>query len=518
MRTACVDLDGPTEFRGLVEIALSALRLNDVPTPITVRLNMLTAMGRFGPEQGFPTDKQCEVLQGYVTELCDEDDLGAIFDLVAAFGCGWQRNTDFHSNAWTGLWDLSFLSLVKRVRLICYRVSELLNDRFSLRYPTENGIKLSMSAASTFVAEALIQPSAPVSIHRSLGVMAGGVDGDPIFSGLSVTTDAGWHEEIRTGARAVYQCVQGNARVKKPKLHFEAGDVIRMTSSETRSNIQIREGHDQVIRKEIRPTAGKSFSFQGNVALTIRACTCGRRTCAQLHRLDAWNPAAEYGSLKNFLLNAIRGTMQAFAAKDFASNLLGSYWARHGCDDGSRLRLAEVAHHACLSAECHEQGENDTIHYYVGNQCDRCNSGANDDTPLVIQERLIVVGAAIESWEFKEYWRCANDECGITDLNPNIGPLIDATSAVKKKAWQCNACGGNFFGEDAINALSQCIAGSKTLLTAARELDELRLRSQCQNCDAQGSPAAYCSICERHERTNQLPGMPRWLFAPAIPN
>lgn len=537
IRIGHIDLERPENYRGLIEVALSAIELNDTPALSEARLHTLTAMAAFGPDKGLPSDEQCKTLEGHVTRFCANTDLGAIFDLVAAFGCGWQRDMDMHSTGWDGLWEMSFQSLRRRVQRICYTVSGLLTSKLFLQFPTGDDTRISMLEASNFIAKMLIQPSAPVSVYQSFEILAGGRDGDEIFTGLSVTTDAGWHEEIPTGTRAVYQCVQGTAHEADPTRYFQAGDEINMTSSETRSTIDILRGDGEVKPPQIRPKAGKLFSFEGEVALTIRACTCGREDCAQVHELSAWNPAAEFGSLENFLFNAIKGPTTKKAsnatngvqndikAKAFASNMLGSFWARHGCDDGSRLRPANVVHHACMNPACQEPGKSDSNHYYAGNRCDLCEAGVTDDTPIVMKEDwLIVVGSAIEEWEFKEYWRCGNEKCALPGLKHKYGPLIDANKAIERKARKCGCpkagknakvCDADFFGDDAIAAVTKCFSGSETLLKAAKKLNELRERSHCQSCNAKGAPASYCSSCTDQKRIEQLPRSPRWLFARA---
>ncbi len=511
IRACNIDLGRPTEFVGLLDVASEALRNADTDPVSPARLQSLTAMGLLGPKTGLPDDGQCETLEDLVESYCEESDHESLLDLVAAFGCGWQRDPGILDAGWEGLWDASFTFLVKRVHGICRSVYRSLTERLHVQFPADDNPEHLLQQTATYLVTNLIQPVAPVATGSLFTISAGGADGDPIFAGLSVTTDAGWEEDIPTGARAVYQCTDGKAKDESVEVSFATGDIIRMVSSETVSNIQIWSENAQTKKHEKKPIAGGKFEFSGGAALAVHACTCGRNDCGQTHHLSAWDPGDEFGKLQHFLFNAIRGRMQSIKANDYAQSLLGSYWARHGWGTGARLRLAPVIHHVCQNDTCQTANPDEGARVYMGDSCDRCNGAANVDTPIVARERLIVVDTEFPLWEFSEFWRCGEKECCVPGLNTDERTLIVPTHVRLKNAI-CSVCRGPYWSENQKAVLGAALADSPTRLQAVRESNAAQGKA-CSSCNGNGVGIVCCDQCQTAGRAGKLPPRPTWCFA-----
>ena len=523
LRESRLDLGNPAEFGDLVRVVGDRVPDMGGDAAETQPFITLVGMGLLGPATGLPDDHQVVELTHLAETFCKADDVEAILDLVATYGCGWQREIGAGSG-WDGLWPASFTAMSKRVHLVCQLVSRLLHKTLFVDYPASDEAVSSLLETAANVTKILVQPQAPGPVAGTLAIQAGHADGDPIFAGLSVTSDRGWEEAIPAGARAVYQCTDGTARDERTGAEFAAGNIVRMLSSDTRSNVQIRDSDNATSLREIRPTAGDHLAFSGDVALSVWGCTCGRKDCASLHRLQSWDPAAEYGELKTFLLSAVRGQMQKrrqqaekLKAKDFAQSLLGSYWARHGCGDGARLRLTEqLVHRLCTNPECPGRTHQGAAHTYAGSRCDRCATPATDRNPLVAVERLIVVGSAIESWSLGEYWRCGNAECQVPGPPAGRQTLIRAETAIREQAGLCTHCGERLFTDSRVGQVAECLTNAATALQGAIALNELRRQTECPHCERSGEPAAYCTACSQQGRPPALPASPSWFFAPAV--
>lgn len=514
LETSGLEISSPQEIAELMAQTMDALQDAGAKPVSPMRVSALTAMAVCGPLRGLPDDDVCDELEDLAGQFCDESDSEAIVDLVTAYGCGWRRDLGSHDSGWNGLWAGAFTRLVKRLRGICHTVSRSLGSRLNVPFPSNHeGLIFLLEDSAQRVASMLVQPVAPMTIGERLTISAGGAD-DPIFAGLSIETDQAWHEDIPTGARAVYQCSAGGARDSVHDIGFEVGDIIRIVSSETESNVQIWTVNYQTKRHEKKPKAGDELGFYGSTRLDIRVCTCGRKDCVRMHRLSAWDPGEEFGKLQYFLLNALRGKMQTVKAKDFAQSLLGSYWARHGWIDGSRLRLAEVVHRACPHEECREQDANQAFRIYLGDRCDRCGTVAKSETPLVTREHLIVVGAERSFWEFREYWRCGNPDCRVPDLASEGRTIVDPNEAMIRNACHCRECGESVWSREQYAEIEAGLADAKTMLEAARKLNTARVAQTCHNCGQPCEAMSYCTICESNGRSPRLPARPSWYFAP----
>ena len=515
VRNSPVDLGEPNSFAGLIRVASAALQDRDAAPLSTVRLHSLTAMGILGPKSGYPDDDQCELLHGLVEQYCEVSDHESLWDLVAAFGCGWHREPGILDSGWDGLWDASFTYLVKRVLVICQSVYKSLIGNLRVQFPPGERPEPLLPQTANYIATMLVQPVAPLTAGSSFLVTAG-EDDDPVYAGLSITTDAG-RQTIPTGARAVYQCTNGEAGDESFGIGFVAGDVIRMVSSETVSNLQVWSDNGQTKKHEKKPTSGSQLEFLGQATLAVYACTCGRNDCAQRHRLSAWNPGARFGKLQHFLYNAIRGKMQSIKAKDFAQSLLGSHWAREGWGGGARLRFGEVIHRACLEDDCRARGDKNSIRYYMGDRCDRCGVGATAETPLATRERLIVVDTEQLMWEFREYWRCGGTNCKVPELEREGKTIVDPEIAIRKNARRCASCGDGFWPDAQPTEVGQHFIGSNTLLAGVRALESARRQQHCHACGEQGRIPYYCRVCELNARDSELPARPSWYFFSARP-
>ena len=484
VREAGLDLASPQEFPNLLEVAATALRAANADSLEPACLRTLTAMGALGPRIGLPEDELCDTLCALVEAHCEPQDHEALLDLVLAFGCGWRRGLGAAGTGWSGLWTPSFRGLEKRVLAICGTVYRALTEKLHVRFPAEDDPAPLLPHTATVLVTMLIQPVAPVAINRLLIVSAGNTDGDRIFAGLTIRTDAGWEEEVPTGARAVYQCVNGDAQDASQGIGFAAGDVIRMVSSETVSNLQVWSRDAETKKHEKKPTAGSEIEFSGSVDLHVHACTCGRKDCADRHHLSAWNPSDKFGKLQHFLYNAIRGKMQSLKAKDFAQSLLGSAWSRNGWGGGPRLRMAETI--------------------------EQVNVGTNK--ALIAHDRLIAVDTAQSIWELREYWRCGTANCEVPDLPGEGKTIIDAEDSIGRHVGTCVHCGNAFWSADRALTINQHFADAKTLLAGARGLEKSRRSEACQSCGAPGRTPNYCWVCEKSGRRCELPSRPSWYF------
>ena len=524
------------EFARLVELVTCKLRENtDMDAISRPRIQVLTAMAIQGGCVKLPGETMCEQLEGLAVEYCKQEkgrqeglDARSVLDLAAAFGCGWNRDLK-RNPGWDGLWTGSFTYLVRSVEKIARSVYQSLHAdgakgrRFKIRnlhvqFPQDDPVEPLLETA-TFISAALVQPTTQKPAVTYLRIAAGARDGDPVLAGLTVTTDADWEEDIPPGGRAVYRCTDGKAHDNDRDRGFGAEDVIRLLSSDTRSEVNIWT--DGKNRSQTRLIAAQEQNFTGNAKLELWACTCSSPDCELRHRITSWAPWNDYQTLQNFLYHALRGKMQSITAKEFAVSLLGSYWARQGWGNGARIRLARVAHRVCSSLKCVQLDDAPGVRVHMGAQCDRCGVTVTDETPVVLRDRLIVVNTIQPMWAIKEFWGCNRNGCHPSGLpEKNNHTLFEASiGSVMHKFAECGHCSEEFWSRDEAltileNARKRDENGAtipaKTLRECVRRLDRIRMKRVCQACGQPAVAIVYCAVCQ--DATSGLKRDPTWLF------
>lgn len=516
------------EFSRLVENVIRELaeQNDELDSADRRQIQVLTAIAVMGGCFKSPGDAICASLEAYADKYCDQQKNGDfeyldLLDLVAAFGCGWGRELSSGSG-WDGLWGGSFTYLVKRVERITRHVYRMLRNDLHVLFPVDDPVE-PLRETATAITAMLITPTAPMMpVKNCLTISAGGRDGDPIFAGLSIKTDAGREEDIRPGGRAVYRCTDGKADDPDSKFGFRSGDVIEILSSDTRSEVMTwTDGNRNSLK---RLFAGRALNLAGDPTLEVWACTCGSLECERQHRITSWDPGQEHESLQNFLYVALKGRMQHIRARSFSASLLGSFWARQGWGSGTRLRMGDVAHHVCVNAECSAGSHAQGVCVYMADACDRCGAKVTDETPIVKREALLLVVNTIHPlWELKEYWSCGADDCdppGLDTREENHTYIEPVKSEIERKLRVCGVCDGEFWSyQEAARLLEDARKQDengnpipeKTKREWLKRLERLRKKRTCNSCGQPAIAIVYCVVCR--DAASRLKRDPTWLFA-----